>query len=177
MEQFNQNYFELFGLPERYEVNLDLLAEKYRALQNKWHPDRFSQADEQQKLEAVQTSSLLNQAFNTLTTPLSRAGYMLTLRGCDIDTVSQQDIGMDLLMEQMQLRESLEELPDDDSALNELDVLKQQVNDKLQKCQSAFNEKIALNAVDDAKKLYHELQFLVKLNKEIEISEEQRLDY
>jgi len=113
--QIKQNYFELFGLPESFNIDQAQLAEKYRALQTEWHPDRFAGAGEQQRLQAVQMSSYLNQAFATLRDPLPRAGYLLTLQGYDTEQVSQQDLGMDLLMEQMQLREALEDLPGDES--------------------------------------------------------------
>lgn len=177
MQRNKQNYFEIFDIPESFEVNQEILGNKYRALQGEWHPDRFASADERQKLQAVQMSSLLNQAFDALKSPLSRAGYLLTLRGCDLEHVQQQDLGMDLLTEQMQLREVLEDLPEDDSALAALEVLKAQVNDKLQDNQQKFAEHIQTNAIAAAKKSFHEMQFLVKLLKEIEISEEQRLDY
>lgn len=177
MQQRKQNYFEIFGIPESFELDQELLGNKYRTLQGEWHPDRFASADEQQKLRAVQMSSLLNQAFDALKSPLSRAEYLLTLRGCDLEHVQQQDLGMDLLTEQMQLREELEDLPEDDSALATLDELKDQVNNKLQDCQQEFAGHIQVNAIAAAKKAFHEMQFLVKLLKEIEISEEQRLDY
>lgn len=177
MQLFNQNYFELFALPESFEVSLELLTDRYRILQSQWHPDRFASAEEQRKLQAVQMSSWLNQAYEVLRTPLSRAAYLLKLRNCDIETVHQQDLGMDLLMEQMQLREALEDLPEDDSALDTLEVLKQEVRQKIQECEQSFSAQIELNAVDAAKKSFHKLQFLVKLLKEIEIKEENRLGY
>lgn len=177
VQKASQNYFELFAIPESFEVDQGLLADKYRALQGEWHPDRFASADEPGKLQAVKMSSLLNQAFTVLQEPLSRAGYLLTLKGCDIAKVQQEELGMDLLLEQMQLREALEELPEDDTALETLDRLKTEVNEKLAACQRAFSEQLEVNAIAAAKKSFHELQFLAKLLKEIEICEEQRLDY
>ena len=38
------NYFELFGLPVSYSVNLDKLSQSYRKLQQQFHPDRFANA-------------------------------------------------------------------------------------------------------------------------------------
>ena len=177
MQLFKQNYFELFDIPASFHVDQELLIGRYRDLQSQWHPDRFASGSEQQKLQAVQVSSLLNQALDTLRTPLVRAGYLLTLKQCDIERVSQQDLGMELLMEQMQLRETLEDLPVDDSALAALDALKERVNSKLQISEQAFAKHLDADAILDAKKSYHELQFLVKLLREIEIGEEQRLDY
>lgn len=177
MQQFKQNYFELFGLPESFAVDQEVLAEKYRVMQGEWHPDRFASAGEEKKLQAVQISSQLNQAYSVLKTPLSRAGYLLTLHDCDIEKVPQQDLGMDLLLEQMQLREALEDLPPDDTALAELEALKSRVGTKLQACEKTFATQLDAGAIAEAKKCYHEMQFLVKLFREIEIGEEQRLGY
>ena len=77
MQKISQNFFDLFGIPESFTVDLELIGEKYRALQTKVHPDRFADAGEQEKLAAVQYSSYLNDAFGTLVSPIKRAAYML----------------------------------------------------------------------------------------------------
>ena len=95
----------------------------------------------------------------------------------DTESVNQNDLGMDLLMEQMQLRESLDELPKDESALPELDRLKKDVIEKLSDKQNGFAGEVEQGEYVCAKKIFHELQFLHKLLLEIEAGEEQRLDY
>ena len=60
----------------------------------------------------MQLSSRLNDAFATLKEPLSRAAYLLELAGVSVDEVSQSDLGMDVLLEQMQLREAVAEAPE-----------------------------------------------------------------
>jgi len=173
----NKNYFELFAIPESFELDLEQLTARYRDLQTEWHPDQFAGAGEQERLKAVQMSSYLNQAFDTLKAPLSRAGYLLTLHGFDTEKVTQQDLGMNLLMEQMQLRETLEDLPSDESALDALEALRIEVGEKIKRCQDKFASEYEADLLLEAKKSFHELQFLVKLRKEIEIGEEQRLGY
>lgn len=84
------------------------------------HPDRFANAEEPEKLRAVQLSSYLNEAYETLKSPLRRAAYLLSLRDIDVEQVNQNDLSMDLLLEQIQLREKLDELPIDESALASL---------------------------------------------------------
>lgn len=177
MQLFNQNYFELFAIPESFEVSLELLTDRYQGFQSQWHPDRFASVEENRKLQAVQVSSWLNQAYEVLKNPLSRAAYLMKLRGCDIETVNQQDLGAGLLMEQMLLREALEELPDDESALDTLEAIKREVRQKIQDCEQSFSAQLQRNEIDAAKKSFHRLQFLVKLFKEIEIKEEVRLGY
>lgn len=177
VQTIKQTYFQLFDIPERFQVDLETLGARYRSLQAETHPDRFANSDEARKLQAVKQSSLLNQAFETLKSPLQRAGYLLQLRDCDVETVSQQDLGMDLLIEQMQLREALDDLPMDESALPDLDELKKKVAGKLAQRQQDFAACIDAQDISGAKKIFHELQFLFKLHREIEAGEEQRLGY
>ena len=42
----NQNHFELFGIPVRFEVDTGELDRRYRELQREVHPDRFAAAPE-----------------------------------------------------------------------------------------------------------------------------------
>lgn len=177
MRKSTQNYFQLFGLAEQLQLDLHELGEKYRELQSENHPDRFASANEKEKLQAVQYTSLINQAYDTLKSPMKRAGYLLSLRGIDPEQVDQSDLGMDLLMEQMQLRESLDELPQDESALPELEGLKKEVVEKMQARQQKFGDLMQSEKIEEARKLFHEMQFLHKLIKEIDQGEEQRLGY
>lgn len=177
MQQSTQNYFQLFGLEQNFAIDLDELAASYRQLQSDNHPDRFAGADESERLKAVQFASLINQAYETLKQPMKRAGYMLSLQGFDPERVEQSDLGMDLLMEQMQLREALEDLPADETALADLESLKKEVSGKMQDKQEQFAVLMAGNEIESARKLFHEMQFLDKLIKEIDQGEEQRLGY
>jgi hypothetical protein len=102
---------------------------------------------------------------------------LLTINGLNVESVSQNDLGMDLLLEQMQLRESLEALPKDESALTTLSHLKSEVGEKLNLKQNIFSREFALGELAQAKRTFHELQFLHKLLLEIESGEEQRLGY
>ena len=177
MQQINQNYFQLFDLSESFDLDLVKLSEKYHARQVEVHPDKFSGATEKNKLRAVQLTSYLNEAYSTLKSPIKRAAYLLTINGLNVESVSQNDLGMDLLLEQMQLRESLDALPKDESALTTLGHLKSEVGEKLNLKQNIFSREFALGELAQAKRTFHELQFLHKLLLEIESGEEQRLGY
>ena len=177
MQPTNQNFFQLFELVESYDLDLDKLAEKYHAQQIEVHPDKFAAANEQDKMRAVQLTSYLNEAYSTLKSPIKRAAYLLAINGLDADSVTQNDLEMDLLLEQMQLRESLESLPNDESALAELERLKADVSEKLSNKQQCFSDDIESGEFVKAKRAFHELQFLHKLFLEIEAGEEQRLGY
>lgn len=101
-----QNHFELFDLPPTFEVEQETLALRYRELQRAVHPDRFANASEQEKRLSVQQAAQINEAFQVLKSPLSRARYLLEINGLPLDDT---DTRMDpaFLMEQMELREDL----------------------------------------------------------------------
>ena len=45
-----QNFFSLFGIPLRFQLDLVLLEQQYRALQSQVHPDKFSDLSEAERL-------------------------------------------------------------------------------------------------------------------------------
>ena len=177
VQQIKQNHFQLFRLSESFELDLSVLAENYRQLQLEAHPDRFANAPEREKMRAVQLSSYLNEAYDTLKSTLRRAAYLLSLNDVDVEQVSQSDLGMDLLLEQINLREALDELPKDTSALPALENLKTEVTVKLASREQDFAGELQRRVFGSAKKFFHEMQFLHKLLAEIDSGEERRLGY
>tara|TARA_B100000945_G_scaffold245140_1_gene201393 strand:+ start:35 stop:568 length:534 start_codon:yes stop_codon:yes gene_type:complete len=173
----NNNYFQLFNLPESYDLDTDLLKLEYHKLQLDYHPDKHSSGSEKEKMSAQVAASYINDAYQTLNSPLKRAAYILTIRGKDVEKVDQNDLSLEVLVEQMELRESLGDLPKDDTALQALEDLKNSAHGKIQKKQLKFAKEIESGDLSAAKQTFHELQFLFKLLAEIEESEERLLDY
>ncbi|MEM9243906.1 MAG: Fe-S protein assembly co-chaperone HscB [Pseudomonadota bacterium] len=104
------DYFNLLNLPVSFQVDVKNLERHYHLLQQQIHPDRFAQASESERRVAVQYSSLINDAYDTLKQPLKRALYLLQYYGgddinFDRDTVNDYDF----LTEQMALRQQLAE--------------------------------------------------------------------
>ena len=108
----SQSYFELFDLPQRFALDTDELAQRYRELQTLMHPDRHAADGATRQRLAVQYSGFVNSAFHTLKHPLERALYLLELAGWDGERVAAQQVAGDFLMQQMELRESLDRLAD-----------------------------------------------------------------
>jgi len=74
-------YFELMGSSTAFDIDTTQLNEKYKELQWKLHPDRFSDVSEEEKKISEEQSSKVNEAYNTLLKPLSRGIYLLNLNG------------------------------------------------------------------------------------------------
>ena len=73
----------MFGLPVNYQVDLSLLADRYRSMQRKFHPDRYASKPAQEQRLAVQYAAVINQAYTELSSPLLRAQYLLSLQNME----------------------------------------------------------------------------------------------
>ena len=151
-----RSYFQLFDLPQCYQLDLERLDRNYRNLQVSVHPDRFVGDGAQARRLAEQYSGLLNQAYTTLKSPVERAAHLLQLLGVEIDGAATISDG-DFLFRQMTLRETLHGVHQRrDEA--ELLQLKQQALAEQNRLQQAF-----LRAVEDPQNLQSALHFLLKM--------------
>ena len=68
-------HFALFDLQPGFNLDLDLLATRYRELARSVHPDRFADAPEGEQRVALERSASLNDAYQTLKRFWSLAGF------------------------------------------------------------------------------------------------------
>ncbi len=104
-----QNHFELFHLPTQFALDLTALSATYREVQNQVHPDKFTHAGDTEKRVAMQWATRVNEAYQTLKSPLKRAQYLCELHGVALEMESNTAMPMAFLVEQMEWREALEE--------------------------------------------------------------------
>ena len=173
--ELQQNHFEIFGLPVSYEVDRPALARRYRELQQEFHPDRFAAKSEREQMLSMQYAAQINEANNTLKDPVARAAYLLKLAGVEINP-EQTTADGEFLMQQMILRERLEEVRDAADPETELDELGSEAARLFKTQESAFSSALENGALDDAKNALLKLQFLAKLQRQVEELEEDLLD-
>jgi molecular chaperone HscB len=115
--------FELFGLPERFAIDLAALDAKWKQLQGAAHPDRFATETVAAQRVAMQWAIRINEAYRRLRDPLARAAYLCALHGADTQAESNTAMPVAFLMQQMEWRDALSEA----TSLDEVDVLADQV--------------------------------------------------
>ncbi len=169
---FNQNYFEIFGLPINFRVDTEQLAKRYRQLQRELHPDRFVGGTEHEKRLSMQWSALLNTANETLRLPLPRAIYMLEQKGLVVDPNPQ--LSPEFMMEQIELREELEALEDGAAGLDRVDEFKKRAHWAMANLGEEFADS---NDDEKALTVVYEMQFLSKLLVVVDQLEEKLLGY
>lgn len=173
--ELQQNYFEIFGLPVAYAVDRQALAKRYRELQQEFHPDRFAAKSEREQMLSMQYAAQINEANNTLKDPVARAAYLLQLAGVEIKP-EQTTADGEFLMQQMILRERLEEVRGAVDAEAELDDLGSEAAGLFAAQESAFSAALDAGDLEAAKGALLKLQFLAKLQRQIEELEEDLLD-
>jgi molecular chaperone HscB len=182
-----QNYFELFGLPQDFSVDMQQLRSSYKALLLLHHPDRFAGRDQAEQIKALQKTDWINQAHATLSSLPKRAGYLLELKGFAVNAHATLSSDPDFLLEQLRLRELLEQIEEHkqpESALQtvvrEARLLQQKEGDSFTslyhhlslKNLSADENVLVQKAADSMLKL----RFIEKLFEEIEALQHTLLD-
>ncbi len=82
------DYFSVFGLEPRLNIDLAALEHEFHRLSRKLHPDRYARAGENEKQWSLADTALLNDAYRTLKDPLRRTEYLLKLRGAELGELS-----------------------------------------------------------------------------------------
>lgn len=155
-------------------MDMSLLSDRFLELQKEVHPDRFASHTEQEKRLAMQWATLVNTANEVLKSPLKRAVYLLELKGISLEENPQLPAGF--LMEQIELREKLEEIEDSAADLEVLDAFKIDVQTVLKGIESRY-AKVITSDLTQAETLVYEMQFLHKLLFAANQLEEKLLDY
>src|SRR6185369_13417182 len=106
------NHFELFGLAPAFVLDVARLESAYRDIQSKVHPDRFANAGDAERRASMQMTTRVNEAYRTLKSPVQRAKYLLEMNGVDVGFDTETAMPKDFLIEQLELREKLEEARD-----------------------------------------------------------------
>ncbi|HWG21022.1 MAG TPA: Fe-S protein assembly co-chaperone HscB [Terracidiphilus sp.] len=148
------NYFSVFSLEPRLNLDLAALEQEFHRLSRRLHPDRFARASEEEKEWSLADTALLNDAYRTLKDPIRRTEYLLKLHGAEIGEehagknrrpheMGASRAPADLLEEVFELNMQLEEMRMAKASGEEDPALKQSLSDAKTKFEGL------LNAVDD----------------------------
>jgi molecular chaperone HscB len=106
---FTADHFALFGIERAQGIDTMALEARFREIQAEVHPDKHTQGSDANQRLAMQWATRVNEAYQTLKSPLARARYLLQLQGHDAQIESNTAMPMDFLVAQMELREAVAE--------------------------------------------------------------------
>jgi molecular chaperone HscB len=106
------DYFEVFGLPRKLQIDPEALQRSFYELSRRHHPDFHQGAGAEAQARALEASALVNRAYRALRDPLARVEYLIALeegRELREETTGRAKVPTDLLAEMLEVQEALEE--------------------------------------------------------------------
>jgi molecular chaperone HscB len=154
------DHFARLGLEPEFDVDSGELDRRYFDMQRLLHPDRFATKAPSEKALSQQQATSLNEAYEVLKDPLSRANYMIALEGGGMAEVSEHD--GELLQESLEMREALA----DAETVEAIDALARRAADDIETCMTELSARFAGANLVGARRQAVRLKYLRKLAEE-----------
>lgn len=107
--------FAELGVPRRFALPMKEVAQRHRDLSRALHPDRHASGSAAERRISIERAMAVNEAWRVVREPLSRALALLELHGAPLRDGDRATPS--LLMDVMELRESLESARGDSAAI------------------------------------------------------------
>lgn len=162
------DYFSLLGVSPGFDLDEKSLEAAYIAKQREYHPDRLAKTDTVARHKAIQLSAEINQAYQILKTPLSRAEYLLRQQGIEVHAEKGGvKPSQAILLESLEVREHLMEA----SSADEINRLHEESNAGIARLWDAFRNAYQQKDWQNAAQTVIHLTFLTKFLHEIRVRE------
>ena len=165
-------YFELFNLPESYQINKSALKTAYRQLAKLQHPDVLT--DNASSSSSPEKILDLNEALKTLEQDDLRLAYLLKLGGLTPEEINDNKLDSAFLFDMMELSEQAESVCNNRSAqqvdgfLNTLSEQKKNVeNQQLNILNKTLSELKESDELEELKKVYKKIRFFLQIQKKV----------
>jgi len=157
------DYFALFAFPFEYDIDLDILEQRYFKLQTIFHPDKLGNFANKQ--QALNISIMINDAYKILSSPRARAEYMLLQKGIRVnsenDNVKPDALFLAYVLEQ---REEIEQTNDLESKIDYYQLL-------VEKSLEDFKNHFSKEEYELAGKEIIKFRYLEKLIEQVKLNE------
>ncbi|MGL4860692.1 MAG: Fe-S protein assembly co-chaperone HscB, partial [Enterobacteriaceae bacterium] len=141
-----------------------------------FHPDRFAVAPEREKRLSLLQATAINDAYQILSHPLDRAAYLLSLKGIELNDEQVTLKDPDFLMQQLMLREELDEIERQSDPVTALLAFSGRVDKMTHAYTEQLQQQLASGDWSQAADSIRKLRFLDKLARQAEHLEQKLLD-
>lgn len=163
-----KNYFELFQLSVRFNLDKAVLKKKYYALSRQTHPDVLIKIGDSDSM-FLELSGKVNQGYTTLNDDVLRTEYIC---GLYLDSSQREHMTLDpnFLMDMMEINEELEvvesekKMEDIQQLQAKIQIIENEVNDSLNGLQNVFDN--GQNDIQIIKQIYQnylKLKYLLRI--------------
>lgn len=168
----DKNYFEFYNIPITLTPDTAALKKEYYRISKEFHPDFFAN-DADKMAEAMEVTTLNNNAYKTLTNADKLVKYVLELHDM-LEEGEKNSLPQEFLMEMMEVNEQLMELefdPDADALAKvktEVEAKETELADEMNKLAEEFEQvedkKVVLTAV---KEVYLKNKYLLRIKESL----------
>ncbi|CAL4325858.1 Fe-S protein assembly co-chaperone HscB [Buchnera aphidicola] len=161
------DYFQLFNLPKKIEINKKLLSKNFYKLQLIYHPDLFIHASCSEKKNILKKSININKGYKILRHFSTRAIYLLSLNGININQKKISFNNHIFLSKYFSLYEELDYVKNHDHNKEAYNSFNKKVQNQIQKYKD--NIIIQLNNKNwiASEKIILKLLFVLKIEKSL----------
>jgi molecular chaperone HscB len=162
-----KNYFKIFYFKESFTIDYNILEENYLSMQQQIHPDNFQQKTALELNLALQHTSLINEAYLQLKSPLKRSEYLLKLQNIIVNQDNKSSISpqQDLLNYIFNIRNEIEDINNKD----ELKTISININKDIEKIIQEIAILFPQEQYELIAKLTIKLRYLEKIHEEIDL--------
>lgn len=162
------NYFTLFALPIKFQINKELLDKNFYKLQLKFHPDLFMNNSESKRKWVLEKSIQINKGYKTLKSSLNRSIYLLSLNNIKVNQEKLSSENQYLLKKYFFLHEELEILKTKKS----LDIIHfnnflKKIENEIKDCENIINSEFYNKNWNKIINAISQLLFLTKIKKNL----------
>jgi molecular chaperone HscB len=157
------DFFSFYELEPAFILDEQLLRRKFLELSRAYHPDFYGAESDEKQAEALELSSMNNEAFKVLSDFDKRFAYILNMHGLLDEHKNKNALPQSFLFEVMELNEALSELENSYSELV-FEKLKTEINSFKEKLFKAIEPDLSIYKKERSDELLHKrlLEFYLK---------------
>ncbi len=156
-------YFDLFEIPVSIYPDEALLARKMISLQKKYHPDFYANCTDEERADALQKSSQINQAYKVLSHRDRIVHYILDSHNL-VEEGEKYKLPPDFLMEIMDINEIKMDDPGSEEWRLKSEALLQELDEEIEPVLRSFDGSPASEKdLIEIKNWYYKKKYLYRL--------------
>ncbi|VFP81294.1 Co-chaperone protein HscB [Buchnera aphidicola (Cinara kochiana kochiana)] len=159
------NYFNLFQIPQKFNIDKNKLINNFYELQKKYHPDNCDK-NHLNENKKILISIQINKGFNILKNKFTRANHLLEINKKKYKIKEKYIFNKKkTLIEKFQLYEEIQKIKNQSNSFTKINIFIKNIKIKLNLYFLEFNKKIKEKKINSADQVYGHICFIYKILK------------
>ena len=167
------NYFDFFGIPEAFEIDLTELRKRYIQNSKKYHPDFHTLSNAIHQENILEKSTLNNKAWKTLSDRSKRIEHLLRIHDA-MPEEGKASVPQEFLMDMMDINEALMELkfePDPEKTSDvqgQLDKLTNEIEEAGKTAMNRWDEGRDNEVLTEVRDYFLKLKYINRIKEQLQ---------